>query len=118
MQRTFIVGGAVAAIVAASGVAFATQAADPEKDAVADLAKASVTLGQAVTTAEAQLNGRATRAALDSEGGAVAYRVEVVAADNRVFDLRIDATDGKVLSSRQDAADRKGEDQDQDEDND
>ena len=116
MKRNFIIGSVVAAIVAASGVAFATQAANAENDAVAYLAKAKVTLGQAVTIAEAQLNGRATSAELDSEGGAVAYKVEVVAANSKVFDMRIDAVDGKVLSSKEDGADHKGEDQDDDND--
>lgn len=114
MKRNFIIGSVVAAIVAASGVAFATQAANAENDAVAYLAKAKVTLGQAVTIAEAQLNGRATSAELDSEGGAVAYKVEVVAANSKVFDMRIDAVDSKVLSSMQDVADREGEDDDND----
>lgn len=114
MKRNLVIGGVVAAIVAASGVAFATQAANAENDAVSDLANAKVTLGQAVTTAEAQLNGRATSAELDSEGGTVAYKVEVVAANSKVFDMRIDAIDGKVLSSKQDVADRTGDDQDDD----
>lgn len=114
MKRNLIVGSAVAAIVAASGMAFAAQGANAANDAVADLAKAKVTLGQALTIAEAQLNGRATSAELDSEGGAVAYKVEVVAANSKVFDMRIDAVDGKVLSSKQDVADREGEDADND----
>lgn len=99
----------LAAGVATAGcLAFAKAAG--ENDAVADLGKARIALSQALSAAEAHAGGRATRAELDSEHGAAAYEVEVVTADNKVMDVKVDATDGKVLSSKQDQADRGGSD--------
>lgn len=90
----------------------AKRAAGTENDAIADLAKAKITLVQAVGAAESNAGGKVVKAELESERGAVVYEVEVVTADNRVFDLKIDATDGKVLSSKQDQADRSDKEDD------
>lgn len=114
MKRKFIIGAVGALVIAAGGVAFAKQSATAENDAVTDLAKAKVSLAQAVTTAEAYVNGRASKAELDGGGGGVVYKVEVVTADSKVFDMKIDAVDGKVLASKPDAADGKDEDGDED----
>lgn len=66
----------------AGGLTFAKQSSSAENDAVTDLAKA-------------------TKAELD---------VEVVATDSKVFDVKVDAIDGKVLSSNLGAADRADKD--------
>ena len=114
---------AIPALLMAAGIATAAslayaKSADGENEAVADLAKAKISLTQAVGAAEAQSGGKATRAELEGERGAVVYQVEVVTADNKVFDVKVDAADGKVLSSKQDQAER-GEKGDNDhEDND
>ena len=83
-----------------------------EDDASADLAKARITLTQAVGAAEAHASGKATKAELEGERGTLIFLVEVVTADNKVFDVKVDATDGKVLSSQQDQADRGERDDD------
>jgi uncharacterized membrane protein YkoI len=101
-----------AGIATAAGLAYAKSDA-VENDAIADLAKAKITLTQAVGAAEAQSGGKATKAELEGERGAVVYQVEVVTADSKVFDVKVDAADGKVLSSKQDQADR-GENEDND----
>ena len=92
-------------IATAGGLAFAKSSGE-ENDAIADLAKAKVTLTQAIGAAEAQSGGKATRAELESERGAIVYQVEVVTADNKVLDIKVDAADGKVLSSKQEQAER------------
>lgn len=102
-----------AGIATAGGLAFA-KTSGGENDAIADLAKAKITLTQAVGAAEAQSGGKATKAELEGERGTIVYQVEVVTADNKVFDVKVDAADGKVLSSKQDQADR-GEKDDDDE---
>ena len=102
-----------AGIATAGGLAFA-KTSGGENDAIADLAKAKITLTQAVSAAEAQSGGRATKAELEGERGTVVYEVEVVTADNKVFDIKVDAADGKVLSSKQDQADRGEKDDDKD----
>lgn len=98
-----------AGVATAGGLAFA-KTSGGENDAVAELAKATVTLTQAVSAAEAQSGGRAIKAELDGESGSNAYQVEVVTGDNKVFDVKVDAADGRVLSSKLDQADRGEED--------
>ena len=97
-----------AGVATAGGLTYAKQSGVMENDAVTDLAKAKISLGQAVNTAEAQVGGKATRAELDGERGSVVFNVEVVTADSKVIDVRVDAVDGKVLSSKQDHSDRGG----------
>lgn len=112
MKRKFTVPALLVAvgIATAGGLAYAKTAS--ENDAAADLAKAKVTLVQAVSAAEAQAGGKATRAELESERGALVFDVEVVTPDNKVFDVKVDAADGKVLSSKLDHGDRGEKDDD------
>lgn len=93
----------------AAGIA---KTAGGENGALADLAKAKTTFAQAVSAAEAQAGGKATKAELEGERGKVAFGVEVVTADNKVLDVKLDAADGKVLSSKLDQAVRGEEDGD------
>lgn len=102
-----------AGVATAGGLAYA-KTSDVENDAIADLAKAKISLTQAVGAAEAHATGKATKAELEGERGAVVYDIEVVTADNKVFDIKVDAADGKVLSSKQDQADRGEKDDDKD----
>lgn len=102
---------AIPALIMAAGVATAggltyAKSGVGENDAVADLTRAKISLTQAVGAAEAQSGGKATRAELEGERGALVYQIEVVSTDSKVFDVKVDAADGKVLSSMQDRADR------------
>lgn len=103
-----------AGVATAGGLVYAKQTGSIENDAVADLAKTTITLTQAVAAAEGQAGGRATKAELESERGAVLFQVEVVTADSKVFDVKIDAADGKVLSSKADSANRGGKEDHED----
>lgn len=98
------------------GVTLAARAAGGENDAVATLAQAHIGLTQAVDIALAQTAGRATRAELGDENGHAVYEIEVVAANNQVFDVKVDAVAGKLLSSQADKADRDHEKEDGDND--
>lgn len=100
-----------AGIATAGGLAFA-KTSGGESDAVADLAKAKITLVQAVSAAEAQAGGKATKAELEGERGTLVFDIEVVTPDNKVFDVKVDAANGKVLSSKLDQADRGEKDDD------
>ena len=109
----------IAALIMAAGVATAgglayAMSSSADNDAIADLAKAKITLTQAVGAAEAHATGKATKAELEGERGSLIYQVEVVTADNKVFDIKVDAVDGKVLSSKQDLADRGEKDDETD----
>lgn len=103
-----------AGVATAGGLTYAKQSGVMENDAVIDLAKAKISLGQAVSTAETHAAGKATRAELEGERRTVVFNVQVVTGDNKVIDVRVDALDGKVLHSRQDHSDR-GDKEDKDE---
>jgi uncharacterized membrane protein YkoI len=113
MKRKLIIPALViaAGVATAAGLAFAKESGSNENDATADRAKAKISLTQAVGAAEAQAGGQATRAELDGERGVIAFNVEVVTPDNKVFDVKVDANDGKVLASKQDQADRGGKEE-------
>lgn len=102
----------VAALLATSGGLAYARASGSENDAVAEVAKAKVSLLQAVGAAEARAGGRAARVELESERGALVYQVEVVTADKKVLDITVDAADGKVLASSLDGHDDEKEDKD------
>ena len=110
MKRKFMIPALIVAagVATAGGLAFAKQAGVMDNDAVVDLAKAKISLSQAIGTAEAQAAGKATKAELEGERGTVVFNVEVVTTDNKVFDVKVDANDGKVLSSKQDQTDPGG----------
>jgi hypothetical protein len=100
-----------AGLITVAGLAWAGSQPDAPNDAVADLAKAKVSLVQAVQAAQAQAPAQpaqATQAELDNEHGGLAYRIEVVDAKQQTLDVRVDAVSGKVLSSQADPTDRAG----------
>lgn len=107
-KKLSLSAGAIAAMLAitGAGVAIAKSGAiGDENDAVADLAKARISLAQAIATAEQHAGGSATSGELETEHGRIAFEVEVVAANNAVYDVMIDAVSGKVLKSELDKAD-------------
>ena len=110
MKRKIMISAFIlaAAVSTAGGLAYAKQSSVMEEDNAADLARAKISLSQAIGTAESHAAGKAVKAELDSEKGALAFEVEVVTADKKVMDVRVDANDGKVLSSQLDTADRGG----------
>lgn len=114
MNRKYYIPALImaAGVVTAGGLTFAKQF-DAENESSADFAKATISLSQAVSAAEAQAGGKASKAEFASERGALVYEVEIVTADSKVFDVKVDATNGKVLSSKLDQADR-GEKEDND----
>ncbi|MCA0175737.1 MAG: PepSY domain-containing protein [Proteobacteria bacterium] len=111
---------ALAALVVAAGVATAGGLAYAQPHpasgavanaAVAEPAKARLTLEQAIAVAQQQHAGsRATKAELERKRGSTYYEVEVRTADNQVFDVKIDAIEGKVLSSKLDRHDHDDDD--------
>lgn len=91
-----------AAIAAAGTVAYAAQG-NMENDAMA-IGKAKISLVQAVTTAEQHASGKAAKAEYENSKHGWVYDVEVVSGA-KVFDVKVDADKGTVISSAQDKAD-------------
>ncbi|MCL6486075.1 MAG: PepSY domain-containing protein [Janthinobacterium lividum] len=92
----------VATITTAGTVAYGAQGG-MENEAMA-ITKAKIPLAQAVTTAEQHANGKATRAEYENSKQGWVYDVEVVSGA-KVFDVKVDADKGTVISSAEDKAD-------------
>lgn len=96
----------VAAVGAAGTVAFAANGG-MENDAMA-ISKAKISLTQAVSVAEQHANGKASQAEFENSKQGWVYDVEVVSGA-KVFDVKVDADKGTVISSAEDKADRDDE---------
>lgn len=97
----------IAAVVLTASAIAAYAANTQDNDAVS-LPVTKITLTQAVAAAEQQASGRATRAELEHSKNGVVFDVEVVSGA-KVFDVRIDAEKGTVISSAEDTADHDDE---------
>ena len=98
-------GAVAAALLATTAAAFAATGGD--NDATAGPA-AQTTLVQAVGVAEQHTGGNAVRAEYEKTKAGWAYDVEVV-KNAKVFDVRVDAASGNVISSAQDKVDHDDE---------
>ena len=91
------------ALASVGAVAFAAKTM--ENDAAAG-PPAKVSLVQAIAAAEQhQAGGKATRAEYEKTRAGWVYDVEIVSGA-KVFDVRVDADKGTVVSSAEDTADR------------
>lgn len=97
------------AIVSTGAVAYAAKGGI-ENDALA-IAKAKIPLTQAVTVAEQHANGKASRAEYENSKHGWVYDVEVVSGA-KVFDVRVDAEKGSIVSSAEDKSDHDNDKQD------
>lgn len=115
-RKTSLAALVAAGIATAGSLAYANQSGAAGNDAITDSANAKITLRQALAAAEQHhTGGRAVKAELESEKGAVVYEVEVIANNNQVFDVKVDAVNGKVISSQADKPDgNKDEDAEDD----
>ncbi len=101
---------AIAAIViAAAGTGAYAATAHEQNDAQA-IASAKTSLVQAITAAEQNANGKAVKAKFkgDAKEGPL-YKVEVFSGD-KVFDVKVDAEKGTVISSKVDMPDHDEDD--------
>ncbi|MEJ7138158.1 PepSY domain-containing protein [Amphibiibacter pelophylacis] len=98
------------AILLATGSAAAYAAKGSTENDAAAVLQAQVPLAQAVAIAEQHVKGKASKAEYENSKQGWVYDVEVVSGA-QVFDVRVDAAKGTVISSAADTADR---DDDQD----
>lgn len=97
----------LATVIAAAGtIAYAAQGG-VKNDAMA-VARAKISLVQAVTTAEQHANGKAAKAEYENEKHGWVYDVEVVSG-TKVFDVKVDGEKGTVISSAEDKADHEND---------
>lgn len=108
-NKSFIIGiiglTALGTSLAFAGVNHAES--QSENDALA-LSKAKISLTQAIAAAESHVQGRAVRAELEDENGALVYGVEVVKGA-QAMDIKVDSNSGQVLSAQADQADHETE---------
>ncbi len=114
MKKTWIAGIAGSAMIltaAAAGTALASPDKNQpingtirvERQAEAEYpAMAKIGMEQAMKAALAAVPGKVLKAELDDENGFLVYEIEVVADNKNVMKVKVDAGDGKVLSTRQD----------------
>ena len=102
MYRTTKLSLLAIAIAATGAVAYAANGAT-ENDALT-MGKAKIPLTQAIAIAEQHASGKASRAEYENTRQGWVYDVEVVSGA-KVFDVRIDADKGTVISSAEDNAD-------------
>ena len=93
----------LAIAIAMTGAAAYAAKAHIQNDALA-VTQAKIPLTQAVAAAEQHANGKASRAEYEQSKQAWVYDVEVVSGA-KVFDVRIDADKGTVISAVEDKAD-------------
>ncbi|WP_323031317.1 PepSY domain-containing protein [Brachymonas denitrificans] len=108
---------AAASIATAGSLAFAGQDGNRDKDRYAELFNSKITLQHAIASAQlAHPDGRVIKAELEQDKDTLYYEVDVVKANKRVFEVHVDAADGKVISNdtqdsnaKQDRAGTKGQ---------
>ncbi len=108
-MHTYSKIGLAGAVVVALAAAHAANGVPKEaSNDAANIQQAKVSLQQAVASAEKAANGRAARAEYEQTQAGWAYDVEVVSG-TKVFDVRVDADKGSVISSAEDKADQDDE---------
>lgn len=101
----------LAVVIATAGAGAYAAKANAEND-VATIAQAKTSLIQAISAAEQHANGKATHADYEkSRQGNWVYDVEVVSGA-KVFDVRVDADKGTVISSAEDKEDHDHDERD------
>lgn len=98
--KAAVVAAALAAVLCTGSLARAERGND-----ALPVLQARISLSEAVAAAERQANGRASRAEYEHTRTGWAYDVEVVSGST-VYDVKVDADKGTVLSSVPDKADR------------
>jgi uncharacterized membrane protein YkoI len=97
-SKRALVMGTLLAFATAMTAAYAAPGKREHNEAPVDLSKVTVTMSQAIATAEQQGGGKATRAKLENETGKLLYEVKVASKD-KVTEVKVDAQDGKVLAA-------------------
>ena len=100
-SKRALIAGTLIAFATGVTAASAALAFGEHNRAPVDVSKATVTMSQAISTAEQQAGGKATRAKLENETGKLLYEIKVAGKD-KVTEVKVDATDGKVLASAAD----------------
>ena len=100
-RKVYVAALAAFSTAAVIGSAYAAKAT--ENDALV-ISAAKIGLGQAVAAAEQHVGGKASRAEFERHQGQWVFDVEVVKGKS-VMDVKVDASNGKVIAASADAID-------------
>lgn len=81
----------------ASLTAYSGQGKSDHDESAAIINKATFTLDQATSIALSDVPGRVIEAKIDSEDNKVIWEIEVLDAQNQIYEFEIDATTGEIL---------------------
>lgn len=81
-----------------------TPLAFADKEEMAMLAEAKISLTEAIALAEKHLGGKATSASIDDDSFTPTFEVSVT-KDGKLFDVQVDGVKGTVTGSREDLDD-------------
>lgn len=112
MKRKLAFSGIAVLTAVAIGTAYAANSMENDTRTVQ---QAKISLTQAIEIAEQHVGGKAIRAGLEDENGTPVYGIEV-GSDLQTTDVKVDVSDGKILSAQADHEDEDREDQEQDDD--
>lgn len=101
------IGLAATVLFAIAATAYAAK--NIESDSIF-VEQAKISMSQALIAAERHVNGKASHADIEKTKAGLAYDIEVVSG-SKVFDVRIDADKGTVLSSAEDKSDQDQDDE-------
>lgn len=95
-----VIGAAIVAAVA-YGIGNKMGRSERHERAATDLSQVSITLEQAVAAAQqSQAGSKALEAELKKNDNNFFYKVKVLSPDKQWFRVKVDARDGKVISSQ------------------
>lgn len=80
-------------------------AAHADRDSVRAMQDAKISLIEAIQAAEKDQQGKAFDASIDDDSFRPSYEVSVIKADGKIFDVQVDAVDGKIIGAREDLDD-------------
>lgn len=115
-----LTGVLVAAIICFGGMALSAQQTDQKdriqvKDEAGFAQMAKISINSAINAALKQFPGKVLQAELKNENNYLVYDVEIVNADHKIENVKVDAGNGSILKidrERQDTEGREGENND------
>jgi uncharacterized membrane protein YkoI len=105
MKRRILVPAVIAAALAASAFGGAYAGANSKENDALAVSTAKIDLTKAVAAAEQHVGGKAAKAEYERHKGQWVYEIEVV-KDQKVMDVKVDATSGSVISATEDKVDK------------
>jgi uncharacterized membrane protein YkoI len=81
---------------------------DEDEGQMADMVKAAkVTIDQAIKTASEKVQGTVVEAELEKKHDKVVWEVEVLATDNKISEIHVDADSGAIIDVEMKKAEKK-----------